>query len=106
MHGTTKSPPLYHLHRRSLIVRKEPKGHGTNQWLECPLTVSSGSDVVVVEDVVTTGAATLKAIERVVAAGHRVVHALTLVDRLEGGSEAVAAHAPLTALYTRKDFLP
>src|ERR1044071_2594939 len=47
--------------RAAFIVRKEPKGHGTSQWVESP-GLAAGSKVVIVEDVVTTGAATLKAI--------------------------------------------
>jgi orotate phosphoribosyltransferase len=91
--------------RNAFIVRKEPKGHGTNQWLETT-KLAAGAPVVVVEDVVTTGAATLKAIERARLAGLEVVHAVGLVDRLEGGREAVAAQVPLTTLFTRRDFLP
>lgn len=91
--------------RSAFLVRKEPKGHGTNQWVESA-ALPAGAEVVVVEDVVTTGAATLKAIERARGAGLVVVHALAIVDRLEGGREAVAAQAPLTALFTRRDFLP
>jgi len=86
-------------------VRKEPKGHGTNQWLEST-RLPAGADVVIVEDVVTTGAATLKAIERARIAGLHVVHAIGLVDRLEGGREAVTRETPLTTLFTRRDFLP
>jgi orotate phosphoribosyltransferase len=91
--------------RAAFLVRKEPKGHGTNQWLEST-RLPAGAEVVVVEDVVTTGASTLKAIERARLAGLRVVHALGLVDRLEGGREAVTREVPLTALFTRRDFLP
>ena len=91
--------------RAAFIVRKEPKGHGTNQWLEAT-KLAPGARVVVLEDVVTTGASTLKAIERVRLAGFEVVHALGLVDRLEGGREAVTREAPLTTLFTRRDFLP
>lgn len=91
--------------RAAFLVRKEPKGHGTNQWLEST-RLPAGAEVVVVEDVVTTGAATLKAIERARLAGLRVVHALGLVDRLEGGREAVTREVPLTTLFTRRDFLP
>jgi orotate phosphoribosyltransferase len=91
--------------RAAFIVRKEPKGHGTNQWIEST-RLPPGAPVVIVEDVVTTGAATLKAIERVRLAGLQVVHALGLVDRLEGGREAVIQEAPLTTLFTRRDFLP
>ena len=91
--------------RAAFIVRKEPKGHGTNQWLEST-RLPAGAEVVVVEDVITTGAATLKAVERARLAGLRVVHALALVDRLEGGREAVTREVPLTTLFTRRDFLP
>lgn len=91
--------------RAAFLVRKEPKGHGTNQWLESP-RLPAGAGVVILEDVVTTGAATCKAIERVRAAGFNVLHALALVDRLEGGRAAVTAEAPLTSLFTRRDFLP
>ncbi|HEX8112141.1 MAG TPA: orotate phosphoribosyltransferase [Kofleriaceae bacterium] len=91
--------------RAAFLVRKEPKGHGTHQWLEST-RLPAGAEVVVVEDVVTTGAATLKAIERARLAGLRVVHALGLVDRLEGGREAVIREVPLTTLFTRRDFLP
>jgi len=91
--------------RAAFIVRKEPKGHGTNQWVEgTPLP--PGAPVVILEDVVTTGAASLKAIERSRLAGLRVVHVVALVDRLEGGREAVEKEAPLTTLFTRRDFLP
>ena len=61
---------------------------------------------MIVEDVVTTGASTLKAIERARLVGFHVVHAIGLVDRLEGGREAVTQETPLTTLFTRRDFLP
>jgi orotate phosphoribosyltransferase len=91
--------------RDAFIVRKEPKAHGTAQWLESA-KLPSGSPVVILEDVVTTGASTLRAIERAREAGLTVLHAIGLVDRLEGGHDAVVAQAPLTTLFTRKDFLP
>src|SRR5688572_1302086 len=91
--------------RSAFIVRKEPKGHGTNQWVESAGLVP-GSKVVILEDVVTTGAATLKAIERARLAELVVIHAVALVDRLEGGREAVAKETPLTSLFSRRDFLP
>jgi orotate phosphoribosyltransferase len=90
--------------RSAFIVRKEPKGHGTGQWIES-IKLPPGSPVVVVEDVVTTGAATIKAIERAKETGLEVVHALALVDRLEGGRDNVIAHVPLTTLFTRRDFV-
>jgi orotate phosphoribosyltransferase len=91
--------------RSAFLVRKEPKGHGTNQWVESA-SLPPGAEVVVLEDVVTTGAATLKAIERARLAGLVVVHALAIVDRLEGGRDAVERETPLVALFTRRDFLP
>jgi orotate phosphoribosyltransferase len=90
--------------RAAFLVRKEPKGHGTNQWLETT-KLPAGAAVVILEDVVTTGASTLKAIERTRLAGFQVVHAIGLVDRLEGGREAVEQETPLTTLFTRRDFL-
>ena len=87
--------------RAAFIVRKEPKGHGTGQWIESA-GLPAGSPVVIVEDVVTTGASTIRAIERAKHAGLEVLHALGLVDRLEGGRAAIEAHAPLTTLFTRR----
>lgn len=91
--------------RAAFLVRKEPKGHGTNQWVEST-RLPDGAEVVILEDVITTGASTLRAIERARLAGLVVVHAIGLVDRLEGGREAVVAQTPLTTLFTRRDFLP
>jgi orotate phosphoribosyltransferase len=91
--------------RATFIVRKEPKGHGTNQWVEST-NLAPGAPVVILEDVVTTGASTLRAIERSRLAGFTVLHAIGLVDRMEGGREAVIAEAPLTTLFTKRDFLP
>jgi orotate phosphoribosyltransferase len=87
------------------LVRKEPKGHGTGQWLEGAGRLRPGMQVVVLEDVVTTGASTLRAIERARAAELDVVHVVALVDREEGGREAVEAAAPLLALFAKRDFM-
>jgi orotate phosphoribosyltransferase len=91
--------------RAAFLVRKEPKGHGTGQWIESP-GLQPGSRVVILEDVVTTGAATLKAIERARLAEFNVLHAVAIVDRLEGGREAIEKETKLTTLFTRRDFLP
>jgi orotate phosphoribosyltransferase len=91
----------------AFIVRKEPKGHGTGQWIEGRKTLPDGTRVAVIEDVVTTGGSALKAIERCRAEKLEPVACLALVDRLEGGREAIeAAGVPLDALFTRKDFIP
>ena len=90
----------------AFIVRKEPKGHGTGQWIEGRRTIPDGSRVVVIEDVVTTGGSALKAIERCRAEKLEVVGCFALVDRLEGGRETIEAQGvPLDSLFTREDFL-
>ncbi len=90
---------------QAFLVRKEPKGHGTGQWVEGLVSLPSGAPVVVVEDVVTTGASTLKAIERARSEGLRPVGAFALVDREEGGREAIeVSGVPVRALFSRSDF--
>ena len=74
---------------RAFTVRKEAKAHGTGRLIEGPF--SSGDQVVVIEDVVTTGASALKAAESIRAAGGQVLGVLALVDREEGGREALQA---------------
>ena len=69
-----------------LIIRKEPKGHGTQSYIEGP-PLPPGSLVVVLEDVVTTGQSALKAVERLRQAGYTVNQIIALVDRDQGGAE-------------------
>jgi orotate phosphoribosyltransferase len=90
----------------AFVVRKEPKGHGTGQWIEGRKTIPDGSRVAVIEDVVTTGGSALKAIERCRLEKLEPVACLALVDRREGGREAIeAAGVPLQALFAREDFV-
>jgi orotate phosphoribosyltransferase len=90
----------------AFVVRKEPKGHGTGQWIEGRKTIPDGSRVAVIEDVVTTGGSALKAIERCRLERLDPVVCLALVDRREGGREAIeAAGVPLQALFAREDFV-
>ncbi|MGK7937993.1 MAG: orotate phosphoribosyltransferase [Xenococcaceae cyanobacterium] len=70
----------------ALIIRKEPKGHGTKAYLEGP-TLEPGAKVVVLEDVVTTGRSAMLAVERLQAAGYDVEQIMALVDRQQGGAE-------------------
>lgn len=70
----------------ALIVRKEPKGHGTQAYLEGP-TLPPQSPVVVLEDVVTTGQSALKAVDRLRMAGYQVNQVIAIVDRQQGGAE-------------------
>jgi orotate phosphoribosyltransferase len=71
----------------AFIIRKEPKKHGTAQWVEGSKNLRPGMRVAIVEDVVTTGASTLRAIERAEEVGLVVVRVLCIVDRNEGGAE-------------------
>ncbi len=90
----------------AFIVRKEPKGHGTGQWIEGRKTIPDGSRVAVLEDVITTGGSAMKAIERCRAENLVVAGCFALVDRQEGGREAIEAlGVPVQSLYTRADFL-
>ena len=74
---------------RAFTVRKEAKQHGTGKLIEGPF--ERGDRVVVVEDVITTGGSALKAVEAVRTAGGVVMGVLALVDREEGGREALEA---------------
>ncbi len=88
---------------RGFMVRKESKGHGTNQYVEGP--VQPGEEVVIVEDVVTTGGSSLTAIERVEAFGLKVVGVIAIIDRMEGGREAFESRGyQLQSLLTIQDF--
>ncbi|MFO0790404.1 MAG: orotate phosphoribosyltransferase [Pirellulales bacterium] len=88
---------------RGVMVRKEPKQHGTGKTVEGPFR--AGESLVIVEDVVTTGGSSLLAIERCEAAGLKVKRVLAIIDRLEGGREAFAAKGyELTTLFTIRDF--
>ncbi len=88
---------------KGILVRKEAKGHGTQRFIEGP--VSPGDDVVIVEDVITTGGSSLEAIERVEAFGLKVHRVIAIIDRLEGGEAAMAAKGyKLSSLLTIRDF--
>ena len=86
------------------LVRKEPKKHGTQQYIE-GWRGAEGDPVVVVDDVCTTGGSTIKAIEQAGAAGYVVVAAVCLVDREEGGREAIEKLCPFHALFTARELL-
>lgn len=90
----------------AFIVRKESKGHGTGQYIEGLSNLPQGSTVALLEDVVTTGGTLLTVIERVEAAGFKVGLVVTVVDRLEGGAEALAERGyRLEAIFTRHTLL-
>ena len=72
---------------RAFTVRKQAKEHGTGKLIEGPF--NSGDRVAIIEDVITTGRSALQAIDAVRSAGGRVEGVLALVDREEGGREAI-----------------
>ena len=72
----------------ALIVRKEPKGHGTEAWIEGKLP-PEGTEITILEDVITTGGSSIKAAQKVADAGYKVRRIVSIVDRQEGGSEAI-----------------
>ncbi len=86
------------------IVRKEPKKHGTNQWIEGK--IEKGMRAVILEDVVTTGKSSLQAVSWAQKAGLKVVAVIALVDRQEGGKEAILQQGlAFQALYNVEAFL-
>jgi orotate phosphoribosyltransferase len=97
---------LSHLDNRGLaglIVRKEPKKHGTMSYVEGP-ALPRDAKVAVVEDVVTSGASLIRAMDRIEAAGYRPVQALAILDRQEGGRQAIKERGfDLQALFNRED---
>lgn len=74
---------------RAFTVRKQAKEHGTGKLIEGPF--SSGDRVAIIEDVITTGRSALQAIEAVRSAGGTIAGVLALVDREEGGRQAIEA---------------
>ena len=90
----------------AFIIRKEPKGHGTGQWLEGRKNLPPGSKVVIVEDVVTTGGSSMKAVRRAEEEGLKVLGIVALVDREEGGRENIEAEGVwLKAIFTRSELI-
>ena len=85
-------------------VRKEPKSHGAGKQIEG--NFSPGDNIVVVDDVITTGGSTIKAVEAIESAGGHVKFCIVLVDREEGGREAIEARGiHVIPLFTRTSLL-
>ena len=85
-------------------VRKEPKGHGRGRQIEG--NFHAGNTVIVVDDVITTGGSTITAIEQARGAGLIVERVITLIDREEGGRQAIEARGiPVLCLFTRTTLL-
>ncbi|MDQ6915405.1 MAG: orotate phosphoribosyltransferase [Actinomycetota bacterium] len=92
---------------KGFFVRKEAKAHGLQRRIEGP-PLEPGERCLIVEDVVTTGGSTLRAIEAVQAAGAEVCGVVAVLDRLAGGGAAIAAaaRAPYEPLTTIDDVYP
>jgi orotate phosphoribosyltransferase len=90
----------------AFIIRKEPKGHGTGAWLEGRKNFQPGAKVVIVEDVVTTGGSSMKAVRRAEEEGMTVLGIVTLVDREEGGREQIEKEGYwLRSIFTKSEIL-
>ncbi len=92
----------------AFFVRKEKKQHGLQRWVEGPL-LEAGARVLIVEDVVTTGGSTVKAIERCREEGLEIVGTVSVLDRLAGGGERIieaSAGSPYVPLATIDDVYP
>jgi orotate phosphoribosyltransferase len=93
---------------KAFFVRKEVKPHGLARRIEGPL-LGDGERCMLVEDVVTTGGSTIRALEALRDEGHEVCGVLAICDRLAGGGEAIAqaaAGAPYVALTTIDEIYP
>ena len=90
----------------AFIIRKEPKGHGTQSWIEGFKNLSKGMKVVILEDVVTTGGSSLTAVRKAEEAGLKVLGVLAVVDRQEGGREAIEKGGlHFQTLFTKSELL-
>jgi orotate phosphoribosyltransferase len=90
----------------AFIVRKEAKGHGTDNFIEGKKNLPPSCRVALVEDVVTTGGTLIQVIERVENEGFKVGLVVTVVDRQEGGADALAAAGyPLKSIFTREQLI-
>ncbi|MCK6571139.1 orotate phosphoribosyltransferase [Myxococcota bacterium] len=89
----------------AFIVRKQAKGHGTGAYIEGRRNLPDGSPVVLLEDVITTGGATLEALERVRTEGLVPLGVAALVDRLAGGVERLEREGLVVrSLFCATDF--
>lgn len=88
---------------KAFSIRKKLKDHGVIKWIEGD--VDPGTPVAIIDDVVTTGGSTIKAIERARESGHEVVKVVILVDRQEGGLENIRTYVDNTSAIITKDEL-
>lgn len=95
-----------HLEKKPInafIVRKEPKDHGTQNFIEG--LVEKGKKAIIVDDVVTTGGSTFKAIEKAEDFGLKVVAVIALLDREEGGGEKISERYPFFSVIRKSEIM-
>ncbi len=90
----------------ALVVRKQPKEYGTSAAIEGAGNVAADAQIVLLEDTVTSGGSSIRALQRLKEAGYQTVALIAVVDRQEGGADAIeASGAPFHALFTRADLV-
>ena len=90
----------------AVMVRPQPKGHGTGRRLEGTRNLSAGARIAVVEDVFTTGGSALRTVDAIRAEGFEPVRVIALVDREEGGLQRVAETGlHVEALFGRREIV-
>jgi orotate phosphoribosyltransferase len=90
----------------AFIVRKEPKGHGTMNWIEGVSHLKPSMKVILVEDVITSGSSLLKACRQVKEAGFHPVGVVVIVDREEGGRETIEKEGlKVVSLFKKSELL-
>ncbi len=95
---------LKHRPFSAFSIRKQQEDHGIVRWIEGD--IPAGSRVAVIDDVATTGGSTIKAIERALFEGLKVVKAVVLIDRQEGGMDNIRKHVPdASAIITRDELM-
>lgn len=89
----------------AMVIRKEPKGHGTGSQVEG--YIKSGDEVIIIDDVITTGGSTIKAIEAAKASGLRILAVIVILDRCEcdGRQNIERLGYPVYPILTIKDFI-
>lgn len=90
----------------AFIIRKEPKSHGTANWIEGAKNLRKNMKVVIIEDVITTGGSALKAIENIKGMEFDILGVISVIDREEGGKEAFEQKGyKMSSLFKKSDFI-
>lgn len=90
----------------AFIIRKEPKKHGLGLWIEGKKNIKDNANVVIVEDVVTTGSSSIQAAKRAEEEGLKVRAIFAMVDRLDSGGEAIkSAGYRFESIFTKEDII-